>query len=365
MRGSAPLPLPLWVLLLAAVSVAAAAADPAPAARTPAGRRRGRAAPGHDDDEAPAPKAAAAGAQQAKGERDADEAQEQGGKLALTAAQQEAVGIQIATPLPLTGAPEVVAYGLVLDPVALLTDGDRIEGTRAAAAAATADTTRLQNLYRDGAQASLKALQASQAQSIEANAQAQAALMTFREQWGPLANLGPAERRALVESLSKGQKLLLRADLPGRHAGSGFGERALVEVDGVQIGARVLGPLPRTDAQSQSAGWLLEIEQAPPGLGPGARVSVRLQTRPVSGLLVPAAALIYAPGGAYVYRQRRGGTPEVFRYESVAVKPLARVGNAWLVEGLARADRVVVQGAGVLWSLQGISSFSAAEEDHD
>jgi hypothetical protein len=66
-----------------------------------------------------------------------------------------------------------------------------------------------------------------------------------------------------------------------------------------------------------------------------------------------------------VYRQQRGATPEVFRYESVAVKPLARVGNAWLVQGLARADRIVVQGAGVLWSLQGISSFSAAEEDHD
>jgi len=362
MRGSAPLP--LWVLLLAAVSVAAATADPA--TRAPAARAAAAAAAaGQDDDEASAPKGAAAAAKQAGDEREGEEAQEQGGTLALTAAQQEAVGIQIATPLPLSSAPEVEAYGLVLDPVALLTDGDRIEGTRAAAAAATADTTRLQNLYRDGAQASLKALQASQAQSIEANAQAQAALLTFREQWGPLANLSPAERRALVESLSKGQRLLLRADLPGRHAGSGFGERALVEVDGVQIGARVLGALPRTDAQSQSAGWLLEIEQAPPGLGPGARVSVRLQTRQVSGLLVPAAALIYAPGGAYVYRQQRGATPEVFRYESVAVKPLARVGNAWLVQGLARADRVVVQGAGVLWSLQGISSFSAAEEDHD
>jgi hypothetical protein len=41
------------------------------------------------------------------------------------------------------------------------------------------------------------------------------------------------------------------------------------------------------------------------------------------------------------------------------------VGSAWLVEGLARTDAVVVQGAGVLWSLQGISSFSAAEEEHD
>jgi hypothetical protein len=49
----------------------------------------------------------------------------------------------------------------------------------------------------------------------------------------------------------------------------------------------------------------------------------------------------------------------------VNVKPLARLGSAWLVEGLTRTDPVVVQGAGVLWSLQGISSFSAAEEEHD
>ncbi len=42
-----------------------------------------------------------------------------------------------------------------------------------------------------------------------------------------------------------------------------------------------------------------------------------------------------------------------------------RLGEAWLVDGLGRADSIVVQGAGVLWSLQGISTFSAAEEEHD
>lgn len=57
--------------------------------------------------------------------------------------------------------------------------------------------------------------------------------------------------------------------------------------------------------------------------------------------------------------------PGAFHYESVAVKPLVRVGAAWLVQGLAHGDEVVVQGAGVLWSLQGIAGFSAAEEEHD
>jgi hypothetical protein len=42
-----------------------------------------------------------------------------------------------------------------------------------------------------------------------------------------------------------------------------------------------------------------------------------------------------------------------------------RVGDGWLVSGLGGGDSVVVQGAGVLWSLEGISTFSAAEEEHD
>jgi hypothetical protein len=80
--------------------------------------------------------------------------------------------------------------------------------------------------------------------------------------------------------------------------------------------------------------------------------------------LVPASALLYAAEGTYVYRQVHAGE-DTFAYTAVTVKPLARMGSAWLVEGLARTDAVVVQGAGVLWSLQGISSFSAAEEEHD
>jgi hypothetical protein len=286
-------------------------------------------------------------------------------KLALTASQQEAVGIRIEAPRPLTSAPGIDAYGTVLDPLALLTDAQRIETTRATAAAASADAARQESLYRDGAQASLKALQTSQAQSIEANAQTQAAVLAFRQQWGPLADWSAAQRRALLAALAQGQRLLLRADVPGRHLGGAIARDAIVEVDGVHVAAHVLGALPRTPEQSQSAGWLLEIERAPAGFGPGARAPVRLQVSAVRGLLVPAAALIYAEQGAYVYRQIKGDKIGTFRYESVAVRPLTRLGDAWLVDGLARADQIVVQGAGVLWSLQGISSFSAAEEEHD
>src|SRR5207253_170036 len=125
------------------------------------------------------------------------------------------------------------------------------------------------------------------------------------------------------------------------------------------------GPLPRTDGPAQTAGWLLQLERTPGALGPGARIEVRLQAAATSGLLVPAEALVYAEKGSYVYRRHRTSSAAGFHYEAVPVRPLSRVGSAWLVEGLAPDDQVVVQGAGVLWSLQGVGSFSAAEEEHD
>jgi hypothetical protein len=285
--------------------------------------------------------------------------------LALTPSQQQAVGIRIERPLPLNGAVPIEAYGTLLDPVALVTDLGRLESTRAAAAAAGADATRLERLYHADQQASLKAWQASQAQSIEAGAQARAAAMSFGLQWGPLSTWSAERQRSLLEALTRGREALLRAEVPGHHIGGVVGEQALLEVDGVHVVARVLGPLPRTDAQAQSNGWLLELVNPPPALGPGARVRVRLRSSAAAGVLVPASALLYAESGAYVYRQQRAREGDRFRYEAVAVKPLARVGDAWLVDGLGRGDQVVVQGAGVLWSLQGISSFSAAEEEHD
>jgi len=137
-----------------------------------------------------------------------------------------------------------------------------------------------------------------------------------------------------------------------------------VLVDGTGVDARVLGPLPRADAATQSSGWLLRIEPAPEGLGAGARVRVQLQARAANGLLVPSTALLYGEQGAYVFRasETAGGGAQ---YTAVPVRPLLRLGEGWLVDGLERNDRVVVQGAGVLWSLAGISTFTAAEEEHD
>jgi hypothetical protein len=310
----------------------------------------------------------AAGASRAQDTDDdakAPATQDKPGTFALTQSQQQAVGIRIDHPMQMSSAPQIEAYGLVLDPVTLVTDAGRVDSTRAAADAAAADVARLDGLYRNNADASLKALQASRSLATEAAAQAHTAATTFKLQWGPLAAMSAAAQRELIDALSAGQHLLLRADVPGQQLLSSIAPRALVVADGVSVAARVLGPLPRTDPQSQSTGWLLQIDRRPEGLGPGARAHVRLQAAPLGGVLVPAAALLYGAQGAYVYREIGGSGTDKSQYAPVPVKLLVRVGDGWLVDGLGRSDSIVVQGAGVLWSLEGINSFSAAEEEHD
>jgi hypothetical protein len=94
-------------------------------------------------------------------------------------------------------------------------------------------------------------------------------------------------------------------------------------------------------------------------------VRVLFERAPVKGLLVPAVALLYGEKGAYVYRDVGRNTGGKHQYEAVAVQLLSAVGDGWLVSGLNASDAIVVDGAGVLWSLQGIGTFSAAEEEHD
>src|SRR5947208_12534203 len=183
-------------------------------------------------------------------------------QLSLTSSQEQAVGIRVEQPLALRSAPQIEAYGTVLDPVALANDMGRVETTRIAAAAAEAEATRLEHLYRDDAQVSLKASQAAQAQAAEASAQARAAALGFSLQWGPLASWSAGQRRALLEALIHGRQLLVRADVPAHPLGSTVDRHAVVVIDGVNVSARVPGPLPRTDGPAQTAGWLLQIERS-------------------------------------------------------------------------------------------------------
>lgn len=288
---------------------------------------------------------------------------ESNGLPTLNAAQQRAVGIMVAA-APATRLPKRTdAFGEVLDASQLVADSGRVASSRAAAKAAAAETARLQGLYR-AANASLKALQEAEAAQIEAQARADDAQAGFRLHWGPLAQLGDAERARLIQQLAAGRQLLLRADLPGRHSLGTLPKQALVDVDGVEVPARVLGPLPQSAAQMQSTGLLLQMPDPPVGLGASARLPVTLEGSDRDGYVVPDGALLYGKQGVFVYQMLPDKTKDGdTRYGPLPITLLQPVGDGWLVSGLRADERIVVRGAGALWSLQGLGDISSEDTD--
>ncbi len=286
-----------------------------------------------------------------------------GAQPVLAQEQHSASGIVVAHPRAARSEPVMAAFGQVLDPSTLVADAGQLDAARASERAASAEVARLQALYRGEANASLKMVQAAQAEQVRARAQLDVAAVAFATRWSALAKMPEAKRRLLLDEVAAGHSLLVRADLLGRRSLGELPPAARLDVDGALLPARVLGTVAQA-AETQGAGLLLQVERPPPGFGPGARVPVALESESRSGTLVPASALIHAEDGTHVYRQLpEKGADGSWRYEAVKVELLQPRDDAWLVGGLDDDDLVVVHGAGVLWSLQGLDAAASDDDD--
>jgi hypothetical protein len=281
----------------------------------------------------------------------------------LTGEQQRAVGVIVAHPLAAKAPERIEALGLVLDATALISDLGESTAAAAAERSASAELARLRALREGGAGASLKMIDAAEADQARAQAQAQAAEARLALRWGPLAGLPAAARQKMIEAATRGSSVLLRAELPGRHTVGALPSKAVMDVDGIQVPGRVLGLL-RESSELQGVGLLIEVPNAPAGLGPGARIPVALLAADRKGLLLPRDALLYDEHGAYVYKQltKKAGEERAL-YAAVRVNLLLPYGDGWLVEGVDDDDNIVVHGAGVLWSLQGVGTQQHDDDD--
>ena len=281
----------------------------------------------------------------------------------LTAQQRHALGIVTGHPSLAQIPDHIDSLGLVLDTTALVADVGDMSAVDASERSTKAELTRLQGLYGDGAGASLKMLQAAKAEEAKAAAQTRFTQAKFNQHWAPLARMAPSERQKLLTAVARGQILLLRADLPGRHSLAALPDTAQVDVDGLHVSGRVLGVMQQAD-ETQSVGLLVGIANAPAGLSPGARVPVALITEQRSGVLLPREAVLYDERGAYVFEQVTDKSDsDKARYARHDIKLLQRHGNGWLVSGLHNNDDIVFEGAGVLWSLQGATAQVANDDD--
>jgi hypothetical protein len=270
----------------------------------------------------------------------------------LTIQQRRAVGIVVAHPLVAKIPDRIESLGLVLDTTALVSDIGDMNAAGITATSTKAEVARLQGLYEGGAGASVKMLEAARAEEARALAQSRFAAARFIQHWGPLATMPEAKRQKLLRAVAGGQSILLRANVPGRHSLGSLPDTAEVDVDGVPVPGRVLGVMRQAD-EAQSVGLLIGVENAPAGLGPGARVPIALMMAKRPGLLLPRDAVLYDEHGAYVFKQLTDKSgPQKVRYLRQKVTLLLGYGDGWLVNGVDDDDDIVVEGAGVLWSLE-------------
>jgi hypothetical protein len=277
--------------------------------------------------------------------------------------QQRAVGVRVAHPLAAKAPERTLAFGVVLDSTLLLGEEGERSASSAQEHAAAAEAARLSGLYAAGAGASLKMLEAAKAEEARAHADARLAAARFAQHWGPLAAQPPGVRQRLLDAVMSGHSVLVRADLPGRHIVGALPAKALLDVDGIEVPGRVLGALGQS-AEQQNAGLLIEVANPPAGLAAGARIPLSLLGGERDGMLLPRDAVLYDENGAYVYKQLASKAPaENKRYAAVRVTLLTPYGAGWLVRGVDDDDDVVVQGAGVLWSLEGVGAHAVDDDD--
>jgi hypothetical protein len=206
-------------------------------------------------------------------------------------------------------------------------------------------------------------LEAAEAEDAKARADSRLAAVRFAQRWGPLAAQTPEVRRKLLDAVVSGHASLVRADLPGRHIVGSLPAQAMLDVDGIRVPGRVLGALEQP-SELQSAGLLIEMQNPPAGLAPGARIPLALLSGERSGFLLPNDALLYGEGGAYVYKQVARKTPnDKVEFVAVKVTPLLPYADGWLVKGVDDDDDIVVHGAGVLWSLEGMGTHPVDDDD--
>ena len=236
------------------------------------------------------------------------------------------------------------------------------DAARARAAASNASLARTRLLYADSQNASLAQLQAAQATyaadragADAAKAQASAAVVSARQEFGPALTPGSA----LVAAIVARRTLLVQVALPPDARAPP--PTLMVEGDGgVRAKARLIGAAAKTDPRVPGRGAYYVVP-ASSGLVPGMNVTAQLTVGGNSpAVTAPASAVVNWQGKPWIYRRRGDGA---FVRVGIVTDQRDAAGN-YLLRDLAPNTSVVTQGAQLLLSEE-LRSQAPAESDGD
>jgi hypothetical protein len=236
---------------------------------------------------------------------------------------------------------------------------------KASARASEDEYQRLQELNRDGKNASDKAVDAARA-----NAENDAALVANAERtitvlnggvllrWGPVVAKWIEGDSPEFDTLLTQRRFLLQVTST---TGGPFvaPKQATVQLgDGTRAQANLVSVVPQLDPRLQVPSLLYAIA-AHPGLVPGVNLSVFLPTGSLeSGVIIPSTAVVWSQGSAWCYVESSPG-----KFARTAVETSNPLAGGWFVaRGFEPSARVVITGAQTLLSEEFRSQIQADKD---
>ncbi len=281
--------------------------------------------------------------------------------ITLDQATQKKSGIAAAPLKAVSRQEELRAYGMVMDLQPLVdlrnsfaTARAQVDKARASLEASRKEYERLKPLH-DNQNVSAKVFQAAEAtwRSDEASARAaQTAVSvlegTILQRWGVVLARWLFDGSKEFDRLMQRQDVLLQITLPpGSRLPSAPRDARVQTPEGKLASASFVSPSPSTDPRIQGMSLFYLAQAQATDLLPGMNVLAYLPSGPQSqGVIVPAAAVVWWQGKAWIYAQR--DSDHFVRQEISTETP---VEDGWLVtKDFSANDSVVVSGAQLLLS---------------
>lgn len=229
----------------------------------------------------------------------------------------------------------------------------QLQKSRVASDVARKEYTRLKTLFEQDRNISEKSLQSAEG-SLRANeaderaAEQQLNLQesVVRQEWGNVVAKWTVEGSPELQRILDQREVLIQMTMP---PGATFGAPKRVPFEiagGSRTEATLVSTFPKVDPRIQGRSFLY-LAQAQSGLAPGANLVAHLSLgKEMEGLIVPATAVVWSEGKAWVYQQTES---DRFTRRAVATDIPAEKGF-FVTQGFSPGDRVVSQGAQALLS---------------
>ncbi|MEI8089824.1 MAG: hypothetical protein WCG63_09545 [Opitutaceae bacterium] len=267
--------------------------------------------------------------------------------LKFNTAKRTAAGIALIQPESLAVAPELSAFGRVLDASSFLTLVAEVESAKIAALASQKAAIRARELFTAGANASAQAVETAEAVAAKDAAAVTSARSRLLAGWGrKLAESGLAKVAAGLEAGAS----LVRLDLlPGEVPATDL-KKAKICLAGADewVNAEILGPAPVADTQLQGISLIASVAGHALPVGAALRATLPGPGGTTNAVILPRSAVVYHQGSPWIF---------VLGEEDTFERKLVTLGRTLgsrvvITSGLEQTEQIASSGAGQLLSAE-------------